>query len=1385
MIVSKIFNNSMLSSEEKTDFMNYLNNLRTASEKYQGGHASFSEKEVFRYVLERYKFSSSENISKMIHAMEAERSQSQTAIGQFKKINQKLEEENTKLKEIMLSEKQKVLSVISKLEISAKESDNKYQQMKKYCKHIEEQKQVPKIDLKEIASMIKMKDHEADKLREEKNHIKYKLMSLVITLNKLLNSANTIGDSIQVQSSIGINDSSHRNVNMVLNSNQTIQDDQPQYNFQSKMQKISKNLLSYRNDDSSLSLSCEFKIPTKNTIDFHSIEQMINEVNTKRSQLKIQNSHEEKGQKSAFLNSYGLNLSFKIGQKDFMQGVSNSNKKPDRISKEITDLDLRIKLAYESSLTVMKSIKSMILTSYQKFKQIDFKKISKHNSLMTTIEGKFIGLNDPFSLIQEYKKLSKTQNLIMGYLQTSQTSFQIPDQTDDLHLVVNEELVKQKYGITSLQNEMADLKAKNEELKRVNKYIMGVLSRKESKLNKFTKEIESEKYLASKRFIDNLPSTRTHEENQLASLTNNSELLYKKQAEIDELKRVNNDLSASIDALESENFYFREKLTDLSENLGKSLSTIEALTYQFQTSTRGLKNLLTSNKHLKMTLKNMNFQYAEESYYNTLVGDLLQANELKIALENLKAKTSHEKIIGEDKKFTKIKRDLSQTIYNYQELENELSLQKSTQSHTIIELNGIINEQKSQINKLFKDKEQLKINLSYTNNELQVKLQELQEMKNHQNSMINKDSEELQLKSQQIEKLYREAEEYKRMNSNLREKIEANQVHIESMKISNTQQTHRLNTEITALKAKIENEQSSAQSTVQIASQLRTRVSDLEKLNNESENIRQSQKDELVLVKKILFKVHKENIKNINLTDEKLSKCELRVNEVVAKQKKFEGLEKRAHHKKQVFALLIHNCSKRIDQLTRMFSNQMNKISTNLKSKLLEHRKSKLHLKSTLDKTKSSLMDYHKILDGIAKAGDFDFNTISVEQVIECFTNRQYIFKKIVELLQINPRSQKLESLVIGKLDKMSADDLNFGEHEKISGFTISKGDDTSHQTVEFYEKFIKQLKNMLPKGRAEECVDLSELALAIKFELQMSKRANSKESSYDRENLQKSSSKQESFNQNYNSSKQSAIIEGKLSNIIQFMMSSFEIDLERETYMEILVNFQSSIRHKETMAERMIANLTSENSNITSKFIAYQEEIYSLKEELEQKKKELKYKENEEKGDDPSFDKQTTSDKSKIKNLQQNIRSLERKLKSCKYIFEVLKLNMNDGNIKEEFMKRMREFKANPNIILLEDKAVNQNKGKYRLYKIDEDQDSEDNQIFMKYPQESFKEIETKSLAMNQLENSNLEYAKNKPNSDRNKLSKRNYFIKSFINYNDPNTKGNFEDLILEDLEF
>jgi len=113
-----------------------------------------------------------------------------------------------------------------------------------------------------------------------------------------------------------------------------------------------------------------------------------------------------------------------------------------------------------------------------------------------------------------------------------------------------------------------------------------------------------------------------------------------------------------------------------------------------------------------------------------------------------------------------------------------------------------------------------------------------------------------------------------------------------------------------------------------------------------------------------------------------------------------------------------------------------------------------------------------------------------------------------------------------------------------------------------------------------------------------------------------------------------------------------------------------------------------------------------------------------------------------------------------------MLGLKINDRNLKQEFIARMKEYKANPSLINIEERVSPSNKVKYRLYKIEEDEYYEDNKNIIEHPLESFKEIEIKSLALDPMDNKELAKVKNKPNSDHNKLNSKNYFVTSFISY-------------------
>lgn len=1368
-ILSKIFNSLILTSEEKTDFMNYMAQLRTNGERVHLPNVSAAEHEIFRYIVERYGFSSNENIARMIQVIESERSQNHTLFAQIKKNSQRIEEENAKLKEIMLAEKQKVLGIISKLENSIKDTENKYSQLKKYCKHLEEQKQGPKIDLKEIASMIKLKVKEAEKQREEKIHTKYKLMSLIVSLNGMQGTLVNANESVMSHSVI-IHDHSHRNLNLVTVSNQTIGEEPKQSYYRPRSQLFARNLLSHRHDESSMSISGEFRFEHKNMVDLEAIEKKIADASSKKSQLLIQSSPDEKSPNSLLLSNYGLNMTFKPSQIDFKSGLMPASKKLDRIAKEVSDLDFNLKSIYDNNANVLKSIKSNILTAYKKFKEIDLKKITRtQRSILTNFDIKGPSPHDPFGLFQQYKHLSKAQNMIEQYFQAGNSNSPLPAQQDELHAVVMEEIAKHKMGVSTLQTEVTDLKSKNEELKRVNKYVMGVLSKKTSKLDKIAREIESDKFLLSKRGVEQPTPTLNREANQFVSFQNTQAQLDERQARINELMERIDSQNILIETLQDENFFFREKLTQLTENASNALNTIESLGLQVQLTSRLMSNLDNSVRIHRTLTDCQNSTCVLDNYYENVVQEtiILQLIKPNTQLGRLKSSQSR-KLFFSENQLSRLKTDLQNAKKKYQELENELQLKESTQNHSTIELKGIIAELRTQNEKIIKERDQYKNNLQYLKNELQTKSHELHSIRQSQASLVSvRETNTDQIKDMKTTELTQEVQLLTRLNQQLSEQLQSHKNLQDTLQreknrvIADLKELNsHLEKEVDGLKSEKENRQATPDQTKAVTD-LREMVENLQAQNHHFKQENQSLDKKLQLSKQMIYQLRKDSAKRIGDLDGRLIECEERLAEIAQNAQGFEQISLRFWTQRQKFKRLLAVFNQRIDSTVKAFNSSIVKLKQSF-SKRSQLRTQQLGtVKQGLLKTKAKLFDYHKILDGIAKTSDFDFNSMPVEQILQTCEKRHQILKKLTELCEFSLKSQGTEALILEKLQTLTPDDFNKqGKAFKpnISPFALNEN---SLLASESQKKMIRNLKALLPQDTRESCNCPEDLVDAFRNELEIlkSQLVNDKT----KKNQQEAIS---SMRQPFDSLKGGQEVESKLNGIIFFMLKNFNIDLASGDYQEVLKKFHWNFKLSQVEFEKAMGHLKAQNEDIMTKFMSYEEEIYHLKDQLKHKTQELASKALEIRGDDSNFDRETSSDKIKIRNLQFNIKSLEKKIKVAKYVFEILGLNINDRNVKQEFIARMKEYKANPSLISIDERVNPPNKVKYRLYKIEEDEDYEDNKNIIEYPLESFKEIEIKSMAVKAMDNHELAKIKSKPNSDHNKLNSRNYFVTSFISY-------------------
>ena len=213
--------------------------------------------------------------------------------------------------------------------------------------------------------------------------------------------------------------------------------------------------------------------------------------------------------------------------------------------------------------------------------------------------------------------------------------------------------------------------------------------------------------------------------------------------------------------------------------------------------------------------------------------------------------------------------------------------------------------------------------------------------------------------------------------------------------------------------------------------------------------------------------------------------------------------------------------------------------------------------------------------------------------------------------------------------------------------------------------------------------------------------------------------------------------------------------------------------------ARASIENMTLENNILTDKFFKYQEEIYSLKEELEQKNQELNELRESRNNVENRNSSSNNAEKTKIKNMQANIKNLEKSLEVAKTIFEAIGLSMRDKDLKEKFTEKINQLKSSPGPVQLEFQSRKKNPPPYYLHNIDEDKYNDDNLSLSKSNVESQNDIEIKTFNQNFPTKSRNQ---TKSYSDQNKVMKKNYFITSFMNYDKGIKNTNMYDIGLMD---
>ena len=208
------------------------------------------------------------------------------------------------------------------------------------------------------------------------------------------------------------------------------------------------------------------------------------------------------------------------------------------------------------------------------------------------------------------------------------------------------------------------------------------------------------------------------------------------------------------------------------------------------------------------------------------------------------------------------------------------------------------------------------------------------------------------------------------------------------------------------------------------------------------------------------------------------------------------------------------------------------------------------------------------------------------------------------------------------------------------------------------------------------------------------------------------------------------------------------------------LTRFCQDIIEKQENDKNQLIIKEKENENFINLFIEMKSEICNLKEQLENKSK---FEKEIQKKMESSQDNQNTEGlKIKIKNLQKNVSDLEKKLEMAKNVLLSIGINVNDKDLRMKFLEKMNEFKADPSLIELNFSEIRK-KSAQKKNSVD--------------PLKRFEFDGTEDLAkslshyigdvQNQMDKPLVKETvrENSLSENNKKSSKKNYFVKSFLN--------------------
>jgi hypothetical protein len=1268
-IVSRLVANLTLTTEEKSDLMNYVSNSRLSyglSSSTNDEAPVSQDNALLIYLGSRFKVSLTENATQFIRLLESEKQAHSANISRYRLLIERHEEENRNMVAKFQEEKLKFIHIVKRLERKLNDSVDKYDSLKSEVKASDIEKQKSVFDFNDIATILRQKENSIVELKENFRSQKFKFMAQVVQLGQIVKSFK------QAFSDLVINRNSNIPVDKNKKRQSTLEDSPKHTEKYCRIPSFQKHESRRLKDDTLSMGSLDFGAESRGKFDAATVGSLLEELTLKQNLL---NNIEKTKRKSHIEHQTYIGGPVRSSSNDHPYNPNQSVKeiliRKTELQEDIARISKRLNTAYSQLDASLKLTETKIISCYKKHKTEDLMNIKEMQSFFQSksIPSRFLAPND---IAGSYLELLNIRSIIDGKRKMADpnelTGRQSPKE------IVEEELSKQKFGFYEKEKEIHSMRAKVVELKDLNEYLI--------------KEV------------------RNHE---VLNQTLREELEKKSKEAILAIKDYPRKINALVGSPSPILIQAQEDLKSQNLLLSTKLQKIEAACIELRSLNKLLEsanfNVSNANLRLKNNIINLENEIVIDEYLNGLSSGFLSKTVESIDRASAQAQLSRWKHRGFEMKnkaraiFQAEKQELCKDISAYE--------------------------------KLIKDRE-----VSHG--------QQLQSLRN-EISDVSQINRKLATQCQNDRVLF------DRLESSHREEICELQSTIRMHE-------HQINSLVT------ENER-------YVASLKLTKQVSLESANRKA--IRQDSiesadrfKSQEVAMKRFMTK----HLKNFEELSHQVMYLEERVMKVTAS---FGSLASKGSYtmsrRSDLFKkeLLKEWLQTRLDTIKETLGRQIEKSSFNNSNiKRLKLEKMEV-IRKLLVERDCALGSFQNFFTEIYILLGIQGRPISGEALIfeiRKNMNIRFLFLLVIKQLNITHIDDKLLLEVEKIRESRDLSNGNIGDlvgmsksNKLISEFANNLS--LMKQKQHFFDRVAEKSSEPVDPS-SEESIErfIGNYNLCITARSALSKTFGKPFDQLTAHDIEQGLSRKES-----NSVFDVKSHIGTFSrNIMGDSVINEDPDFTNDPKIRIVIDkYKDEIKKIKGSLE----NMTAENGTLTDKFFQHQEEIYILKEELLQKNQELEAIREFRNSTDNKDSGSCKMEKSKLRNLQTNIKNLEKKLDLQKSIFDALNLNTNDKELKEKFVQRINELKTSPQLFQIEVATKPRNSKKYNLYEIEEDRYLNDNLSISKSNIGSESDMEIKTLNQNS-KPAFKSSGKNKAFSDQNKINKKSYFITSFVNY-------------------